>query len=172
MTSSRRSRWLNRIAIMRDGRIEQVGTPHEVFAKPANVFVASFIGTPQMNLLEAELKGFERWHGLRESGGAVRGDRHRSGRFADQAIQGDDRHQAARLQRGAGGRQATRSQPRRNSSSRWVRRRSSTRARATGGDIRVVVPRDQRVKVGEALHLRPDPRQTHVFGEDGKAVRT
>ena len=42
---------------------------------------------------------------------------------------------------------------------------------AAGGDIRVVVPRDKRVKVGEALHLRPDPRQTHFFGEDGKAVR-
>ena len=48
----------NRIAIMRDGLIEQVGTPHEVFAKPANVFVASFIGTPQMNLVEADLKSF------------------------------------------------------------------------------------------------------------------
>ena len=48
----------NRIAIMRDGLIEQVGTPHDVFAKPANVFVASFIGTPQMNLVEADLKGF------------------------------------------------------------------------------------------------------------------
>ena len=42
----------DRIAIMRDGVIEQVGTPHEVFAKPANLFVASFIGTPQMNLIE------------------------------------------------------------------------------------------------------------------------
>ena len=48
----------NRIAIMKDGLIEQVGTPHDVFAKPVNVFVASFIGTPQMNLVEAELKGF------------------------------------------------------------------------------------------------------------------
>ncbi|HEY9347283.1 MAG TPA: ABC transporter ATP-binding protein, partial [Inquilinus sp.] len=48
----------DRIAIMRDGMIEQVGSPHEVFAKPANVFVASFIGTPQMNLIEAELKGY------------------------------------------------------------------------------------------------------------------
>ena len=46
----------DRIAIMRDGVIEQVGTPHEVFAKPANVFVASFIGTPQMNLVEVEMK--------------------------------------------------------------------------------------------------------------------
>ncbi len=48
----------DRIAIMRDGLIEQVGTPHEVFAKPANVFVAGFIGTPQMNLIQAELKGY------------------------------------------------------------------------------------------------------------------
>jgi len=43
----------DRIAVMRDGRIEQVDTPHEVFANPANLFVAGFIGTPQMNLLEA-----------------------------------------------------------------------------------------------------------------------
>src|SRR4051794_24431248 len=48
----------DRIAIMKDGMIEQVGTPHEVFAKPANVFVASFIGTPQMNLIQADLKGY------------------------------------------------------------------------------------------------------------------
>ena len=40
-----------------------------------------------------------------------------------------------------------------------------------GDDIRVVVPREMRVKGGETLHLRPDPRQTHFFGEDGKAVR-
>jgi multiple sugar transport system ATP-binding protein len=50
----------DRIAIMKDGTIEQVGTPHEVFAKPANVFVASFIGTPQMNLMEAGLNSFNK----------------------------------------------------------------------------------------------------------------
>jgi hypothetical protein len=45
-------------------------------------------------------------------------------------------------------------------------------ARTTdGGDIRVVVPREKRVRVGESLHLRPDVRQTHFFGEDGRAVR-
>ena len=49
----------DRIAIMRDGVIEQIASPHEVFAKPANVFVASFIGTPQMNLLDAEFEGVE-----------------------------------------------------------------------------------------------------------------
>ena len=45
----------DRIAVMRDGRIEQVDTPHDVFSSPANLFVAGFIGTPQMNLLPATL---------------------------------------------------------------------------------------------------------------------
>ena len=40
-----------------------------------------------------------------------------------------------------------------------------------GGDIRVVVPRTQRIKIGEVLHLKPDPKQTHFFGENGRAVR-
>ncbi len=39
----------DRIVIMKDGFIQQVGTPQEVFDKPANLFVAGFIGTPQMN---------------------------------------------------------------------------------------------------------------------------
>ncbi len=47
----------DRIAVMRDGRIEQVDTPHNVFQHPSNLFVAGFIGTPQMNLLKAVLVG-------------------------------------------------------------------------------------------------------------------
>lgn len=47
----------DRIAVMRDGRIEQVDTPHNVFRNPSNLFVAGFIGTPQMNLLPATLQG-------------------------------------------------------------------------------------------------------------------
>ena len=42
----------DRIVIMRDGFIQQVGTPQEVFNHPANLFVAGFIGTPQMNFFE------------------------------------------------------------------------------------------------------------------------
>ena len=45
----------NRIAVMRQGKVEQVASPHDLFSKPSNVFVASFIGTPQMNLIEATL---------------------------------------------------------------------------------------------------------------------
>ncbi len=45
----------DRIVVMKDGFIQQVGTPQEVFEKPSNQFVASFIGTPQMNFFEAVL---------------------------------------------------------------------------------------------------------------------
>ncbi|AEV39788.1 sugar ABC transporter, ATP-binding protein (plasmid) [Pseudovibrio sp. FO-BEG1] len=45
----------DRIVIMRDGIIEQVGSPREVFEKPNNTFVATFIGSPPMNLIDAHV---------------------------------------------------------------------------------------------------------------------
>ena len=45
----------DRIVIMRDGIIEQVGTPTEVFEMPRNIFVAEFIGAPKMNMIETKL---------------------------------------------------------------------------------------------------------------------
>ena len=45
----------DRIVIMKDGVIQQIGTPQEVFDHPANLFVAGFIGMPQMNFYNAEL---------------------------------------------------------------------------------------------------------------------
>ncbi len=44
----------DRIVIMKDGHIQQVGTPAEVYHQPANTFVAGFIGAPSMNLLKAK----------------------------------------------------------------------------------------------------------------------
>lgn len=46
----------DRIVVLKDGYIEQVGTPLELFLKPANIFVAGFIGTPPMNLLECKIE--------------------------------------------------------------------------------------------------------------------
>ena len=45
----------DRIVIMKDGVIQQIGTPQEVFDHPANLFVAGFIGMPQMNFYDAVL---------------------------------------------------------------------------------------------------------------------
>ena len=51
----------DRIVIMKEGFVQQVGTPREVFNHPANLFVAGFIGSPQMNFFDARL--------VRQSGG-------------------------------------------------------------------------------------------------------
>lgn len=46
----------DRIVVMHDGRVQQVGTPLELYHTPANRFVATFIGSPRMNLLKATVK--------------------------------------------------------------------------------------------------------------------
>ena len=45
----------DRIVIMSEGHIQQIGTPQEVFNRPANLYVAGFIGSPQMNFFDAKL---------------------------------------------------------------------------------------------------------------------
>ena len=47
----------DRLAVMRDGLIEQVGTPIAIYERPANEFVAGFVGSPAMNFLKATLSG-------------------------------------------------------------------------------------------------------------------
>ncbi len=46
----------DRIAVMNKGKIQQVGTPEEIYLRPANVFVAGFVGTPQMNFFDASVE--------------------------------------------------------------------------------------------------------------------
>jgi ABC-type sugar transport system ATPase subunit len=47
----------SRIVVLRDGVIEQVGTPSELYGDPDNIFVAGFIGSPKMNMLDATVVG-------------------------------------------------------------------------------------------------------------------
>src|SRR3712207_5160118 len=47
----------DRVAVLRDGTIQQCDTPERLFDAPANVFVAAFIGSPPMNLVPGELRG-------------------------------------------------------------------------------------------------------------------
>jgi len=161
----------DRIAIMREGIIEQLGSPHEVFARPANVFVASFIGTPQMNLIEGDLVRFEDGQAVLSIGG-------RETKFkVDAAAAGLDRTQVTIGIRPrafapvseAGGDTLTAAaeliEP--------MGAETLVHARGEAGqDMRVVVPRWQKLRIGETLYLRGDPRQTHLFDAAGKAVRS
>ena len=161
----------DRITIMRDGVIEQIGTPHEVFAQPENAFVASFIGTPQMNLLDAKL--------VKSKGGKTQvklgGETLNIG--TDQAVEGMGpgeiqigiRPRAFSLASKSSGSAITVEseiiEP--MGAETLVHGRTSNQI-----EIRVVVPRETRVKSGDVLHLKPEASQTHIFGSDGKAVRS
>ena len=46
-----------RVAVLRDGTLQQVDSPHNLFHRPANLFVAAFIGSPSMNLVDARVEG-------------------------------------------------------------------------------------------------------------------
>jgi ABC-type sugar transport system ATPase subunit len=160
----------DRIAIMREGVIEQIGTPHDVFAKPANLFVAGFIGTPQMNLLPATLKDV-----VADKAVIMFGD----DEIRIPAVGDVARLKGQPITLGIRPRAMTPSSADAADSLQAIVEliepmgaETLIHARgATGADIRVVLPRERRVKVGEALNLSLEPRDTHVFGQDGKAVR-
>ncbi|HET7715295.1 MAG TPA: ABC transporter ATP-binding protein [Bauldia sp.] len=160
----------DRIAIMRAGVIEQIASPHAIFAKPANVFVASFIGTPQMNLIEAAFA--EVAEGEAELA------------FGDQRLRLAVNGAARALAKG-------------KTMTFGVRPRAFTLAGAASErtisgsveliepmgaetlfhvrsgkiEIRVVVPREIRVRPGHVVHLACDPAQVHFFDADGRAVQ-
>jgi len=47
----------DRIAVMKDGQVQQFGSPHEIYTRPATVFVAEFIGSPAINWIAAQRQG-------------------------------------------------------------------------------------------------------------------
>ena len=61
----------SRIVVMNDGKIQQIDTPRQLYRHPANAFVAQFIGTPPMNLIECRLDRSEAANALRSDGANV-----------------------------------------------------------------------------------------------------
>lgn len=53
-----------KIAVLKDGELQQFGTPHEIYTKPTNIFVADFMGSPSMNLLPAKVISDDGGHAL------------------------------------------------------------------------------------------------------------
>ncbi len=159
----------DRIAVMRDGFIEQVGTPHEVFATPANLFVAGFIGTPQMNLLPATYIG--------QSNGALRL------RTGEQEIAIPISLPAGHLTEGGNLTIGIRPRSTELASAAGLDTLTATvdliepmgaetllHLSDAGRDLRVVVGEDVEVNVGERLHVRPRASQTHLFDQTSTRI--
>ena len=161
----------DRVAIMREGVIEQMATPHEIFARPDNVFVASFIGTPQMNLIEARLERVSNGKATLNIGSnKVKLD-------VGRAVAGMPAGTTTVGIRPRAFTPVAKPEPDTITVSAELIEpmgpETLIHARADGGlEIRVVVPREHKIRMGEVMHLRPDPVQTHIFDRNGKAVRS
>ena len=81
----------DRVAVMRDGRLEQVDAPQELYDRPANLFVAAFIGSPAMNLLRGRLELLEGQGAGRARRPAPRPPRRGAGRPAGARAAGSTR---------------------------------------------------------------------------------
>ncbi|MGI9493285.1 MAG: ABC transporter ATP-binding protein [Geminicoccaceae bacterium] len=160
----------DRIAVMRDGRIEQVASPHQIFAKPANLFVAGFIGTPQMNLVPASL--VERTSdGIRFAFGDQRATLPVDGATSDLRA-------GAKLTLGIRPRafdlvDQTASDTFSANVDIVEPMGAETLLHLVTGDLtlRVVVDRRMKPEIGQLVHLRCRPHQLHVFGVDEQRIR-
>ena len=165
----------DRIAVMRAGRIEQVASPHDLFSRPANLFVAGFIGTPQMNLLEATLL-----EATRSADGGAIGRFHLLGENISAPVDPAVPHLPT------GSKVTLGVRPR---SFELVAPGTPDALHAAvdlvepmgaemllhlvehGTDIRCVVAHTTRVAIGETVGVRCKPGQLHVFDEQGVLVQ-
>lgn len=161
----------DRIAVMRDGKIEQVASPHDIFAAPSNTFVAGFIGTPGMNLIPAVIEGAGDNGGLKLN-------------VDGQNIVVDVNEGAMALPSGSKVTLGVR--PRffetvEKSSETTLSGKvdivepmgAETLFHVLDGtrELRVVMDRTVRFNEGETIHLQFQPKMTHVFDEHGSLVR-
>jgi multiple sugar transport system ATP-binding protein len=148
----------DRIGVMSAGRLEQVGTPEQVYSRPANRFVAGFVGSPPMNFLEG-----------RGDGGAFLADGVR--------VALDGRDAAGPLVLGVRPDGVRLTEPGTGDAGGEVQLLESL-----GGDtivvvrvgeqlLRALVRREERPAEGATVGLALDPTQVHVFDPTGAAVR-
>ena len=130
-----------RVAVLRDGSLEQVGHPLDLYDKPANTFVARFIGRTPMNLLPPKLVGIERGAKI-----GIRAEHLRlatgRGRLDANVAAVDHLGSDALLESFAGDHQ-----------------------------VLVLVPRDVAPSVGEDISLDFRDQDIHIFDGEGKSVR-
>ena len=151
-----------RVAVMRDGNVEQVAPPMEVYRRPASVFVAGFVGSPAMNLLRGNLRADGAWVG---PGGLVL-PRGRGGRDERVGVTlGVRPHDAVIVSPGTGDADARVDVVEPRGSELLV----YLRLVGEGGELRVVVPPEVELTVEAVVGVRFDRERLHWF--DGATGR-
>ncbi len=142
----------HRIAILNKGRVEQIGTPLEVYDRPASLFCAAFIGSPPMNLID----GRGRRRGAARSGRAGRSRRRRACRATARWSPAYDR----RRWRSPRPARSVRSRLASSRRRRWATRSSTSLDHGGQRDVRVRMPPTVRFATDAPVglrHARRDP---------------
>jgi multiple sugar transport system ATP-binding protein len=147
-----------RVTVMRDGVVEQVGPPMEVYRRPATVFVAGFVGSPAMNLLDGEVAD-GRWRG---PGGL---DLPAPSAGVPRLTLGVRPHDVAVVAPGTGDVDARVDVVEPRGSEQLVYARLGGDA---GPEVRVVAPPEPAVAVDSVIGLRAERDRLHWFDEHGR----
>ena len=146
----------DRIVVLRDGKIEQVGTPLALYNRPANVFVAGFIGSPRMNFFAAEV--------LRQSAGSLLlpANAHTVGLRPEHVLLGEAGPLEYRVQ-----------QVEQMGSTSLLRGTLAGGANAsqTPAHFEVVSNGQTSVKAGQTVRLSMPPAALHFFDEQGARLQ-
>ena len=154
----------DRIVVMHDGRIEQIGAPLELYDHPDNLFVAQFIGSPAMNVVNGTVRAQRTARRIVEVAGGVRWPLQQGPGAEGQAVAygirpGDLRSRARRAGRGARRNRRRRADGRRDRAADPGRRRA-----ADPGHARPAQRESRRPRSASPI----DPAKVHVFDQGNR----
>ncbi|HEX7224002.1 MAG TPA: sn-glycerol-3-phosphate ABC transporter ATP-binding protein UgpC [Candidatus Limnocylindria bacterium] len=156
----------DRIAVMRDGILQQVGTPQELYDHPVNIFVAGFIGSPAMNFATATSEGKDLLLGgvkLELSG--------QQAKAADSRADGANvligfRPEHIELANGQGG-DAVRF-PAKVDVVEYLGNEELIHAKTEGNEVVALLPSDKKVGVGDTVNFAVPMDKLHIFDPDSE----
>lgn len=157
----------DKIVVLENGVAQQIGTPLELYNRPANIFVAGFIGSPKMNLFEVELARSEAGRVVLESPdfGRIEIDHHGDLPAAGSRLTLGLRPQALSLANGAGELQGEVQLVEQLGDQSIVELRSSK-----GSRFMAVLPPEAELDMGQRIGLSFDSGKALLFGSDERRL--
>jgi multiple sugar transport system ATP-binding protein len=157
----------DRIAVMRDGLLQQIGSPQELYDHPVNIFVAGFIGSPSMNFATTKAEGKDLMFGgsKLELAGV-------QARAADSRPDGASvligfRPEHIEIANGTTGANAVRF-PAKVDVVEYLGNEELIHAQAEGNEIVALLPSDREVKVGDTVDFAVPMEKLHIFDPDSE----
>ena len=156
----------DRIVIMRDGYIQQIGTPQEVFNHPSNLFVAGFIGMPVMNFFDAKLIREDKKFFVQLAGEKVELDPEKEARLLAKDVQSQDVILGVRPEHTVLAKEGI---PAKVDVSEMMGSSVHLHVSAEGRDVIIIVPTiemEGNYKIGDQVHFTFGGNVAHVFSKE------